>query len=297
MKMRLWLSCYLLLLPTFVLVGVFCFVPVLWAFSMSLYEFEVGGESRWVGLANYREYLADPTLAGSFLNMALLGIFGIVLNIVTPLLVARLIFSLPGERARHIYRTLFLVPIVVPGIATQLIWGGGILGEFGMINGLLGMVGLEAWQRTWLIDPDTALAALAVIGFPFASGINILIFTAGLAAIPTSLREAAVLEGASPLRLFLHIELPLLLSQVRLLTVLMTIGAIQNFEGILVLTGGGPGFETMVPGLWMYYNAFSFQRMGLAAAIGVVLFVVIMVVTFLNFYFIKSSEAVQGERP
>lgn len=297
MKHRLWLSCYLLLLPTMLLLFTFSFVPIAWAFWMSLYEFEIGGASQFVGLDNYWTYLTDPTLVLSFANMAFLALFAITANTVIPLILARLVFSLRSERARHFYRVVFLAPIVVPLVATQLIWGTMILGEFGALNGFLGFVGLEEWQRPWLQHPDTALYSLAIIGFPFANGIHILIFYAGLASIPTSVREAAVLDGATGVTQLLYIDLPLLLSQVRLLVVITTIGAVQGFENILILTRGGPGFETMVPGLWMYYNAFSFQRMGVACAIGVVLFFLILMLTMLNFWAIKSSEAIQGERP
>ncbi len=133
------------------------------------------------------------------------------------------------------------------------------------------------------------------MGFPFAGGINILIYYAGLAGISESVHEAAELDGARGIRKFLKVDVPLVMSQVKLLTILTVIGTVQGFEGMFILTKGGPGFKTMVPGLWMYMNAFSFQRMGYACAIGVILFLLILGLTVLNMRYFRSSEDLTAE--
>ncbi len=288
------LGCYALLAPTFLMLAVFCFVPFVWAFTTSFYDYEIGGESAFVGLANYGEYLRDPTFLSSFTNLLFLTLFSVFVNVVFPFGVAKLIFSLSSERARYAYRIIFLVPIVVPGVAVLMIWGGLIYGDNGLVNEVLRLVGLDAWTRGWLSGPDTVLWAVACIGFPFAGGINILIYYAGLASIPESVHEAAQLDGAGGLRKFFAIDVPLVLSQIKLLVILTVIGVIQGFQGMFILTRGGPGFASMVPGLWMYFNAFSFQRMGYACAIGVVLFLIILVLTVLNLKYFRSAEDVQA---
>ncbi|AIE84925.1 carbohydrate ABC transporter permease [Fimbriimonas ginsengisoli] len=290
------LSLYGIILPSFVLLAVFALVPFGWAFWTSLFDYEVGGDSRFVGLANYTEYLSDPTFLPSFLNMALLTMFGVATVLVFPLLVARLIYGLSSERAKYIYRLLFLVPIVVPGIASTLMWRGIVYADHGFINETLRAIGLGGLARGWLSDPSSALAAVAFIGFPFAAGINVLIYYAGLTAIPESVNDAAELDGSRGIGKFFRIEVPLLMSQVKLLVILTVIGSVQGFEGMLALTKGGPGFKTMLPGLWMYYNAFSFQRMGYACAIGVVLFALIFVLTLLNMKYVRSAEEITEAR-
>ena len=286
---------YAMLSPTFGLLAVFSLVPFIWAFATSFYDYEVGGESRFVGLANYLEYLHDPTLASSFANLIFLTIFGIVVVMTAPLAVAKLIFSLKSERARHLYRVLFLIPIVVPGVASLMIWQGMIYNDTGLVNETLRMFGRDDLTRGWLSDPRTALWAVMFIGFPFAGGINILIYYAGLAGISDSVHEAAELDGARGIVKFLKIDVPLVMSQIKLLTILTVIGTVQGFEGMFILTKGGPGFKTMVPGLWMYMNAFSFQRMGYACAIGVVLFLLILGLTVLNMRYFRSSEELTAE--
>ena len=108
------------------------------------------------------------------------------------------------------------------------------------------------------------------------------------------MNEAAKLEGCTGIRKFFLIDIPMVMSQLKLILVLTIIGGVQGYEHLLILTRGGPGFETMVPGLWMYFNAFSFQRMGYACAIGVFLFMVIFVLTLLNMRYFKSTEELEG---
>ncbi|HOX36554.1 MAG TPA: sugar ABC transporter permease [Candidatus Brocadiia bacterium] len=289
-------ACYALVAPTFALLAVFCLVPFVWAFAASFYRYEIGGEATWIGIANYQEYLSDPTLLPSFYNMFILTFIGVVITIVFPLGTAKLIFSLSSEKARYIYRILFLIPIVVPGVAVMMIWGGMIYSDSGLVNETLRLIGQEDLTRGWLSNPDTVLYAVSCIGFPFASGVNILIYYAGLASIPDSVHEAAQLDGATGFRKFMLIDVPLVLSQIKLMVILTIIGGVQGFQGMFILTRGGPGFRSMVPGLWMYFNAFSFQRMGYACAIGVFLFVIILALTIVNLKYFKSSEDLQAAK-
>lgn len=289
------LDLYGLITPTFILLGVFSLVPFVWAFWTSFFDYEVGGDRQFVGLSNYGEYLLDPTLGQSFLNMAILTVIGVFIVISVPLFIAKLIFSLSNEKWRYLYRVLFLIPIVVPGIAGTLIWRGLIYGETGLVNETLKLVGLGEYAKGWLSDPSGALWAVAAIGFPFAGGINILIYYAGLASIPESVHDAASLDGATGLRKFFKMEMPLVLSQIKLLVILTVIGHVQAFESMFVLTRGGPGFKTMLPGLWMYMNAFTFQRMGYACAIGVILFILILGLTILNMKYFRSSESLTAQ--
>jgi raffinose/stachyose/melibiose transport system permease protein len=295
-RLRSTFTCYTVVLPSLALLFTFVYLPVFWAFSKSLYEFEVGGAARFVGLSNYTEYLfRDPTCWPSLLNMLMLTAFAVCVRLSFPLVVARLIYSLPSERSRHFYRVLFLAPIVVPGVAAQLIWQGMIYGDRGLLNELLRAIGLGGWATGWLSNPHTALAAVALVGFPFIGGFEVLVYYAGFANIPTSVNEAATLEGCTGVRKFFLIDLPMVMSQIKLILILTIIGGIQAFQNIFILTRGGPGFKTNVPGMWMYLNAFSFQRMGYACAIGVLLFLMILVLTIINMKYFKSAEQLQGK--
>jgi raffinose/stachyose/melibiose transport system permease protein len=289
------LGLYTLLAPTFILLALFSLVPFIIAIATSFFDYEVGGDSKYIGLANYLEYFRDYTFVESFANMLFLTAFAVIVVMIVPLLVAKLIFSLSSERASYFYRILFLFPIVVPNVAVYLIWRGLIYGEDGLVNNMLHFIGLGQFARGWFSSPTFVLWAIACIGFPFAGGINILIYYAGLTSIPDSVHEAAMLDGAVGTRKFLLIDVPMVMSQIKLLVMLTIIGGIQSFEAIYILTAGGPGFRSMVPGLWMYLNAFPFQRMGYACAIGVILFLLILALTILNLRYFKTSEQLQGQ--
>jgi raffinose/stachyose/melibiose transport system permease protein len=185
-------ACYAVVLPSMVMLLTFVYLPVVWAFSKSLFAFEIGDKAQFVGLDNYVEYLSrDPTTLPSLLNMLLLTVFAVCVRLTLPLVVAKLIYSLPQERWRYLYRVIFLVPIVVPGVAVQLIWARMIYADAGLLNEALRALQLEMWARGWLSDPGTALAAVMVVGFPFVGGFEVLIYYAGLSGIPDSVNEAA----------------------------------------------------------------------------------------------------------
>lgn len=288
---------YALIAVPVALLTLFAYIPVLWAFFSSLYRFEIGGESEFIGLQNYVEFLTrDPVTWPSFGNMIFLTLVAVVVRLTIPLVVAKLIHSLTSERQRYFYRIVFLVPIVVPGVAIQLIWGSLVFADRGLINETLVALGLDSLVTGWLSNPRTALIAVAMVGFPFAGGFEILIYYAGLSGIPESVNEACRLEGCTGIRKFFLIDVPLVMSQLKLILILTLIGGIQGFEALFILTRGGPGFETTVPGLWMYFNAFSFQRMGYACAIGVCLFVLILGLTILNMRYFRSTEEIEGLR-
>ncbi len=305
-RVRYWLGCYALLIIPIGMLSVFVYIPVLWAFIGSLYAFEVGGDSEFLGLTNFIEFLfRDPTTWPSVGNMFFLTGFMVVTRLTMPLIVAKLIFSLTREPSRYFYRVVFLVPIVVPGVAMQLIWAGMIYNDAGMINEFLRAahdwvqlrgidIDLEGLTRGWLADPRTALFAVAFVGFPWVGGIDVLIYYAGLSGIPTSVNEAALIEGCTGLRKFFLIDIPMVMSQLKLIMVISLIMGIQMFEGLFIMTRGGPGFRTMVPALWMYFNAFSFQRMGYGCAIGVFLFALIFGCTVLTFRYVRSTEELEG---
>ena len=296
-RLQSTLGCYGIVLPSLALLTLFVYLPVAWAFVGSVYEFEIGAEAQFVGFANYAEYIwQDPTALPSLLNMLALTLIAVAVRLSFPLVVARLIYALPTERWRYVYRVIFLAPVVVPGVAIQLIWSGMIFSDAGLLNQLLESIGLVHWSRGWLADPETALLAVAAVGFPFVGGFEVLIYYAGFSSIPDSVNEASAIDGCTGWQKFFRIDIPMVLSQLKLILILTIISGVQGFEHLFILTRGGPGFETTVPGLWMYFNAFSFQRMGYACAIGVLLFILVFGLTMLNLRYFKSSEQLQGGR-
>jgi raffinose/stachyose/melibiose transport system permease protein len=128
------------------------------------------------------------------------------------------------------------------------------------------------------------------IGFPWVDGFALLIFTAGLQSIPREILDAAALDGAGPFERFRRIELPLVLGQIKLVLVLNMIWTIQNFTSIFILTQGGPGTSTMVPGMVLFKASFQNERMGYACAIGMAMFLVMLALTYLNLRYIRTES-------
>ncbi len=284
---------YLFLLPTFALLILFSYYPIASALGHSFTEWKGSGTATFIGLDNFREMWQDDVLRDSVGNMVKLLLAGIVLSLTVPLLVAEMIFALGGERARYLYRVLFVVPMVVPGVVTLLIWGFIYDNNLGLLNHALDTLGLGGWKHAWLGEPGLALYALMFMGFPWVGGFALLIYYAGLQNIPGDVFDSARIDGATGLARFRFVDLPLLMGQVKLLVVLGFIGGLQGFQTQLLLTNGGPAFATMVPGMHMYQNAISFDRMGYACAIGVALFLAILGITYLNMKYLRSSVEYQ----
>jgi ABC-type sugar transport system permease subunit len=247
-----------------------------------------------VGLSNFQAMLHDQILLGSIWNMVRLLVFGVVVGTVVPLAVAELIYAVRSPAAKYAYRVLFLIPVVAPGIVLILLWQFIFDPNVGLLNNLFGAVGLGSLQHAWLGDINTALYAMMFIGFPWASGTAVLIYLAGLMSIPGEIMEAATLDRATGLRRIWHVDIPLLLGQIKLFVVLGIIVGVQGFDIQLILTDGGPGWATEVPGLYMYQSAFENDRFGYAAAIGLVLFLVVLILTIISFRFIRSSVEYEG---
>ncbi len=296
-----WL--YLIIFPSFALVIIFNYLPVLMGFYYSFTRFD-GVHAYWIGLENYRRIFLDPALVQSYKNIALILVFSLAVGVSMPLFVAYLIYHLKNADVRYWFRVLFTVPMVVPGIVMLLIWIF-MYTPSGGINIILDSIGLEkltltadGLRRAWLGDQKTALGAILFMGFPWVSPVNMLILLAGLEAISVEIIDAAKVDGATGWKMFWNIELPMVMGQIRLIVVTATIGVMQGFQNILVLTRGGPGYATMVPAMRMYDTALpdnsggsgSAPQMGFGSAIGVFLFVVIMIITVINMRLVRSVE-------
>jgi raffinose/stachyose/melibiose transport system permease protein len=282
---------YLFLLPTFAFVLVFRYYPAGSAVYHAFTKWNGAGIETWVGLANFREMAADFILLASLKNITIILFAAIVKVLIFPLAAAELIYNLTNRRAQYWLRFLLILPLVIPGIVSTLIWRFIMAPRpFGILNAFLAAVGLEQYQHAWLADPKIALWAVLFVGFPWVEAVAMLIYYAGLQNMPMGIIDASKIDGATTMRRVLSIDIPLLFGQIKLLIIITTIFTVQNFSGMLVLTRGGPGYATMVPGLWMFQRAFQADRFGYASAIGLVMLIAMLALTYLNNRFIKSDD-------
>jgi len=288
-------ECYLLLLPTFLLLLIFNYYPAFSAIYHSFFDWDGANFIRFTGLNNFINLLFnDPTIPLSFLNILKLTIASLIINLTFPLLAAALIFHLKNLRSAYFYRVLFVIPMVVPAMVIYMIWRFIYSPTNGLLNNLLNAVGLGHLARPWLGDFQLALYAVVFIGFPWVAGTSTLIYLAGFQNIPMELLDAVAIDGASAWTRFWKIELPLVVGQIKLIVILTLIGSIQGFTHIMVMTNGGPGESTMVPGLYLYRNAMYYNKMGYACAIGTLLFLIIITLTYLNLRYLKSGIEYQA---
>ncbi|MFZ5515230.1 MAG: carbohydrate ABC transporter permease [Candidatus Zhuqueibacterota bacterium] len=285
---------YALLGPTFILLLIFNYYPALLAMFRSFFEWDLGNKAQFVGLGNFVRMFQDPIFYKSLVNISKLLIFTLAVNLTVPLLVAELIFSIKSLTWSYLVRVLLVIPMLVPPVVVWVLWKF-IYSDAGIMTSVLEFIGKPDWIYGWLSHPKTALFAVAFVGFPFAYGFNVLIYYAGLSNIPESMLESARIDGVSPWQMFFRIHLPMILTQLRLLLIVTIIAVLQGFESVYVLTGdGGPGYETMLPGLYMFYNGFTYNRMGYACAIGLFLFLLMLTFTFLNNKYIRSEQEFQA---
>jgi len=278
--MRKSWQAYALLSPIFLLLIVFVYYPPVLGLIRAFYAWAPLKPAVFVGLENFRMYFSYPESGREITNVIKLTCMGLVTGVVAPFIMAELIFSIRGAVSKELYRLAIVIPILVPGVVYTLLWQHIFDPNLGPVNNFLGAVGLGALERDWLGDPATALYAIMAVGFPWISGIGTLVFLGGLAQISESVFDACLMDGCSGLRRLWKVDVPLVLGQVRFLTILAVIGALTTFERILILTRGGPGYATSVPGLRMYERAFITGEFGYASAIGLLLFVFAMSLMF-----------------
>ena len=280
---------YILILPTLALLLTFNYYPAFSGLYHAFTEWSPGVRTEWVGLSNFRFLLEDRFFLSGFRNAGILVVVSVLKTMTVPLLVAEFIFNLRNRFSQYWFRTLFVVPIVLPAVVEILLWNNIYDPAIGLLNESLKLVGLGEWTRVWYGDARVSLGAIIFIGVPWVNAFALLIFYGGLISISNEIIDASLVDGASAWRRFWNIDLPLLMGQIKLLLILNFINAVQTFELVFLTTGGGPGAATYTPALELYYMAMRMDRMGVASAIGMVLFLIILAGTILNMRFVSSS--------
>jgi raffinose/stachyose/melibiose transport system permease protein len=275
-----------MILPALAVLVVFRGGPVISAAWHSFFAWDGFSRGTFVGVKNYRELLADSVMGTASLNVGQYIGIRVVLNLLFPLLGAELIFHLGPGRGQSTYKALFTVPLVVPLMVVLLVWKFIYDGHEGLLNGILRFAGMGGAARDWLGGFDTALYAVSGLGFPWVTGIGIagfgmLLFLAGLQSIPGELIDANVMDGARAARRFFSLEVPFLSRPLFLVVLLTVINTLQSYVPVMILTQGGPGSASMVPGLYLYRNAFGYDRFGYACAIGVLMAIVLAILAVL----------------
>jgi raffinose/stachyose/melibiose transport system permease protein len=299
---------YLFIVPSILFVGTFSYFPAVSAIYHSFFRWSGGEVKEFIGLENFAAALRDEVFWGSFIVIGILVVAN-VFKMIPSIFLAVLIHRLRSDKWQYWYRVLVVLPMIVPGLVTLFIWKFFYDPNFGILNKVLEATGLKyvlvrldqifGWDVfhadipiAWLGEPGLIVPALIIWGFPWIGAVGVLIFLAGLQSIGTEVYEAADLDGVTAFQKFLYIEFPLIMTQVRLMLILMVIGTLQGYGLQFLLLGedGGPGGRGMVPGLWMFNRAFIAGELGYACALGLFLFVFILALTLINNKFVRVDK-------
>ena len=280
---------YLFLLPLMIGVIAFCYYPPILAIIRSFTTWTIGSvdEKLDFSLNNYTRLFNDPVFLKSIKTMLYINIPKLIIGIFAPLVMAELIYWVKKKNLQSLYRILVLLPIITPGVIITYIWTY-VYKIDGILNGVLSLFGIKS-DISWLNDERTVIPAIIFMGFPWCGGTSVLIYTSGLMNIPTELIEAARLDGATTWKIITRVHMPAIVGQIRYFLVFGIIGAFQDY-GIQVILSSSKlvgkditNSAIMVPGYYMYTQAFSGGDLGYACAIGTVLFVVVMIITAITF--------------
>ena len=257
----------------------FSLYPVMASVYYSFTSFHVMETPQWIGLGNFVELAGDNLFWTSLVNTAYYIAGSVPLDLIAALFFAVLLnLKLP---LRDFLRTCYYVPTVVPTVASAILWIMLFNTHGGLINETLGLFGIP--EIPWLSSPDWAMPALILLSV-WGIGTAIVIFLAGLQDVPTTLYEAAQLDGAGPFQLAWHVTVPMVSPVILFNGVLGIIGASQVFAVPYIMTGGGPLNATRVYSIVLFQNAFVYYKMGYASAMAWILFVFIFGLTLLSMY-------------
>ena len=269
---------YLYLAPAFLFYLLFAFGPLVYTAWLSFFDWDGLTVGTWTGLDNYRKVLSDPEIRASFVHSFELIFFYAVLPVILGLMLASVIAH-GRVRGVTFFRAVLFLPQTIATVVVAIAWVW-IYGPDGPLNEGLRAIGLGGLTRSWLGDFTWALPALGLVGTWVTFGLCLVLFLAGIQKIPYTLYEAARVDGAGHVREFFAVTLPGLRGELAVALTLTVITALRTFDLIYVSTAGGPGTSTTVPSVLVYQNAFANGRVGLAAAVAVVLTALIFVVAF-----------------
>lgn len=258
----------LLSLPAFIIYMFVIVIPMIGVFQMSMYQWNGIPSSPmvWVGFKNYASFFTDQKFLTALRNVVIFMLSGFVLILPASFFMATVIQK--KWRGIRIFKVGYFMPQVISRTAIALMWYFILYPEGGPVATLFDAVGLHQIDVNFLGSSTWAIYAITIINAWTYAGYNMLIFSAGLTAIPQEIYEAAIVDGASSWKKLLYITVPMLKSSFQLFTINCIVGSITTFEMVYATTGGGPGSASEVFGTLLYKNAFTYNNYGYANAIG-----------------------------
>lgn len=270
---------YILVLPALSVLLIFVYWPVFYSIWLSVYRWDwLMPEPEFIGLKNYRVMLSSAQFQAALLRTTLFTLVSVPLTLILALSVAVMIA--PPSRANRLFRSIYFMPSVMSAVAIGIVFDWMMNSEIGLFNAVLKGLGLPGLR--WLTDPRLALYSIAMVEVWKQFGYAVVIYAAGLQAIPSAIYEAARIDGASPRSMFWSITFPLVMPTSYFLMILSVINGFQVFTFVDVMTEGGPARATEVILYYLVRTGFEVGDVGLGSAVAMVLFLILMGITLLK---------------
>lgn len=282
MKRRETFAAYAFILPTFIGFVVFVVGPMLASFGLSLFDWNLMTPPVYVGLGNWQQLFNDARVGGIYVTTLKLSLMVVTCNMTLGLGLALVLDHHMPAFLRNFFRISYFFPYVVSAVAVSLIWTFLLNRDLGLVNYYIGELGLPS-RINWLNSSQYSPLAIVIADVWKNVGFYVLVFLGGMQAIPRDYYEAAEVDGANAWQKFRSITLPLLSPTILFLIVISIIGALQIFEQPQILTSGGPGDATRTIVMYIYEQGFRFFDMGYAATLALSLFVIILILTIIQF--------------
>lgn len=284
-RRRAALAGLVFLLPSLVIFACFAWWPIVQSGLLAFQQTNLVDDPEWVGFRNFEVLFSDPLLPKAALNTLWFTVLSLAIGLPVPLLCAVLISEL--RRGGTVARVLAYLPVVIPPVVSVLLWKIFFSpGETGVVNSLLGLVGLGPFP--WLQSPEFAMPSLVIVATWSGAGTAVLIYLAALAGTSSEQYEAAEIDGASIRQRVHYVMLPQMRGIILILLLLQIIGALQMFTEAYVMTDGGPANATVTVLLMIYRYAFLFGDFGAASALSVLLAIALVIVSALYLRFTRS---------
>ena len=278
----------LFVLPGLLMYFVFLLIPIIYNLGISFYQTDLMSPAKFIGFKNYINLFNDVTFRQALGNNILMVIGSLIAHVPLALFFANIIFN--KIKGSHFFQTVFFLPSVICGVAVGLMWTFIYNPEFGLVNKILEMLGLGGLKQQWLSNPKTTLICIIVVVMWQFVGYHMIIQLAAMKNIPSSLYEAAEIDGASKWVQFKDITFPLIKHILKIDVVLIITGSLKYYDLIAVMTGGGPDHASELLSTYMYYQGFRNLKYGYSASIGTILLILCVLAVVLSNTVFKSEK-------
>jgi raffinose/stachyose/melibiose transport system permease protein len=281
----------LFLFPTIFFISVFVLWPIISSFRLSLFKWNgIAPTKEMVGLDNWSQLLHDDVFWKAFKNNLTVVVLSIAIQMPIGMTLAMMLENAGRFFVAKIFKTVYFFPMLMSSVAIGILWKYIYDPSFGLVNGFLREVGLNAWAKSWLGEPTLALyAVIAVICWQYTPFYMIL-FLAALTGIPEELRDASLIDGANERQYYLRIALPLVRGTVRVAIILSLVGSLKYFDLIWVMTEGGPSNASELMATYMYKKAFPSFEMGYGSTVAALFFIIVMIMSVSVFLLSRRFE-------